>query len=65
MIGEIRVKVFPDQVRCQVRFTPFVKGIRYQDEAREKYFPYETPFVDILEKVPDVFVDWKAIQLFD
>jgi hypothetical protein len=62
VIKEINVKVLKDRVQCTVTFTPLQHGLLCMDEKRRKDFDLTTPFVDILENVPNVFIDWWAVK---
>lgn len=64
-IEGILVRVFNDKVRCFVIYTPILNTVQMipHKEARFKDFDLKTPFVDMLENIPDLYYNWIPCSL--
>lgn len=59
---EIDVDEGLEYIEGTVTYIPVLRGILGSEESRSKRFPVTTPFVDVLEAIPTVFLDWTPVR---
>lgn len=63
LVDELRIKLDHKRSFCRffVYFTPIQKGIALPQELRFRDFDATTPFIDMLQEIPNIYQQpWKA-----